>query len=90
MTLGGITLFINSDDVKKIAQDGELHEFPGVINLCLSNRYGKSASIAIVAYRNIEKQLKEGGLVPKDCEVKIIAIGVDDEGSAGLVVNYVA
>lgn len=85
--LDGITIFVNSDAARAIAEEAGLHEFCGVIVACLSRRE-MDAAIAIAEQREMARQLKLRKIVPAACVVRIVGPGLDHEGKAGLVVNY--
>jgi hypothetical protein len=86
MQLEGVTIFINSELIVELANRASLHDFAGVILLCLDQRLPREMSIQ--EFHEVAKQLRVLNLIPMGCLVEHIAIGCDRVGTAELIVNY--
>jgi hypothetical protein len=86
MQFEGTTIFINSELVIEIANRASLHDFAGVILLCLGRKMSRESALAEL--HEVAVQLRALNMIPQDCAVEHIGLGCDNYGRAGLIVNY--
>ncbi len=86
MQFEGVTIFVNSELVLELAHRASLHDFAGIIVLCLHGKLPRELSIA--EFYVVARDCMVLCIIPQNCAAEHIGIGCNRYGIPGLIVNY--